>query len=109
VRSDDGDGALHVHGVVSADRSQALLAVVQTTTSVRAVPGRIRLPGLREDAVYEVRRLGPEPEWASMTSGWAGEVDPRLTVSGAVLTHSGVVVPGLHPESALVLGLVVRP
>jgi hypothetical protein len=37
------------------------------------------------------------------------EVDPRLTVSGAVLTHSGVVVPGLHPESALVLGLVVRP
>jgi alpha-galactosidase len=76
VRGDDGDGALHVHGVVSADRSQALLAVVQTTTSVRAVPGRIRLPGLREDAVYEVRRLGPEPEWASMTSGWAGRSIP---------------------------------
>jgi len=71
-----------------------------------AVTRRVRLPGLRDDTVYEVTRLGPEPAWGSMSAGWAGAADPQLHVHGAVLGRVGLGLPTLRPESAVVLGLV---
>jgi alpha-galactosidase len=108
VHSDHGEDLLHVHGLVSPERDRALLAVVQTATSPRAVPGRVRLPGLDRRRVYQVFRLGPEPVWASMTAGWAAGPGAGLSVSGAVLTDAGLALPGLRPESAVLLGLTAQ-
>jgi alpha-galactosidase len=108
VHSDHGEELLHVHGLVSPERDRALLAVVQTATSPRAVPGRVRLPGLDRRRVYQVFRLGPEPVWASMTAGWAAGPGAGLSVSGAVLTDAGLALPGLRPESAVLLGLTAQ-
>lgn len=103
VRVDQPDPALHVHGVVAADRSEALFAVVTTATTVWSPPGPIRLPGLDPEASYrvtplthDVERHGPgrrtAPWWATGT-----------VLTGRTLAVVGVQAPAQQPErSALV-------
>ncbi|MET4921584.1 alpha-galactosidase [Streptomyces sp. PSRA5] len=100
VHGDHPDPALWVHGVVAADRSRALYALVQTATSVTSPAGPVRLPGLDADARYRIRphRPGdrtegphrPDPLWWERAEG--------VELTGRTLAVAGVRAPTLHPE-----------
>ena len=103
VHGDHPDPAVGVHGVVAADGSDALFAVVATATSASFPAGPVRLPGLLPDAVYQLRpqppgdvadRWGPAPSW------WTPE---GVRLSGRVLAAAGVQVPALYPERLVLL------
>jgi alpha-galactosidase len=98
-----------VHGVVAPDRSSALYAFVQLTTSALAVPEPARLPGLDPHRRYAVRAAHPagEPE--------TGHRDPPpwlatgIELPGRVLGAVGLPMPVLHPEQALLLTAQAAP
>jgi alpha-galactosidase len=109
VRSDHPDPAVWVHGVVAADGSQALFAVVAVATPVAAPPGRVRLPGLDAEATYAVRPLPPGDAPGTVNPVPAPWLASGLTLSGAVLGRVGVQVPNLQPEQLLLLRLERHP
>lgn len=90
------DGTM-VHGVVAADGSQALYAVVATSTAAVAGTPRLTFPGLDADATYHFtldetlgrpeRRLVADPEW----------VKTGASMSGATLERVGLPIPALQP------------
>ncbi len=103
VRLDHPDPEILAHGVVAADRSEAVFAVTRmnTATSLHASP--IRLVGLDPTQSYDVRLLEPmgpvrgparsQPNW--LTTG------ARLT--GRELGGSGLHGPVLNPETTLLI------
>ncbi|GAA0807686.1 alpha-galactosidase [Spirilliplanes yamanashiensis] len=98
VRADHPDPALQVHGVVAADRSRAVYALVQLATGVHAPPGRVRLPGLDPAARYRVAPLPPgdRVDGPGMTPlRWWAE---GVTLPGAALAAAGLQAPMLFPE-----------
>ncbi len=103
VRGDHPDPAVLVHGVVAADRSVAVYALVQTVTSVQAPPGRVRLPGLDPAARYRLEPLPPgdrvEGPGVAPLPWWSAGV----TLPGTVLATVGVQAPMLHPEHLVLL------
>jgi alpha-galactosidase len=107
VHSDYPDDAYWAHGYVSPDRDRAIMSFVAMGTTVGVHPGRIRIPGLREEASYRIepielsasaltRVAGGPPSW------WS---DPGI-VSGGVLGTIGLQAPMLYPEQALLFRLV---
>ena len=99
---DAADSGLVVHGVVAADRSEAVFAFVQTTSPIRPVQPPVRLPGLDPDRTYDVRSLRlpgglgiarTRPAWLKGGS--------RLT--GRTLAAAGVQPPVLWPETAMLV------
>ena len=110
VRSDAGDSARWVHGVVAADASSGLFAVVAMTATRDAVVGPATLPGLDPDAVYRVAplRLGAWPVVVqdAMPPWWA---HGSVTMSGRMLAAVGIPMPLLAPEQALVLEVTRLP
>jgi alpha-galactosidase len=103
VRADHPDPALWVHGVVATDVSRAVYALVATATTVWSPPGRVRLPGLDPDAVYQVTPLPPgdriEGPGESELPWWSTGV--RL--SGRALAEVGLQAPVLFPERLVLL------
>ena len=108
-------GASRAHGVISQDRREALLSIVQMATESPLAPGNLRVPGLLDRERYRVEfvpltkdqssgnRLGPasaQPDWiADSVSGrpWS--------MSGQNLAVLGMRRPVLWPESAIVVHL----
>jgi alpha-galactosidase len=106
VRADHPDPAAYLHGVVAADRSEALFAYVQLTASEFETPGLARLPGLDPGRAYRVEPVpvAGEPETnqaAAPTWLEAGGV----TLGGRALAEVGLPLPVLRPEQALLLHL----
>jgi alpha-galactosidase len=106
VRVDHPDPAAWVHGVVSPDRTRAVFAYVQMTTSAAQATAPIRPAGLDPDAEYTVAAVpgdvsGPPDAWPR----WATEGGLRL--SGRFLQEVGVAAPALanRPAQAFVLTL----
>lgn len=103
VRGDHPDPALLLHGVVAADRSRAVYAVVQIATSVQSPAGRVRLPGLDPAGRYHVAPLPPGDvvDGPAVTDlpWWRDGVD----LSGRVLATVGVQAPTLFPERLVLL------
>jgi alpha-galactosidase len=104
VHADPSDPSWHVHGVVAPDRSRALFAVVATGTADAALPPAARLPGLDPERRYRVTPVvaGGDPTVvdAATPAWWThGEV----TASGTVLGETGLAVPLLAPENAVLL------
>jgi len=92
VRADLPDPAFALHGVVVADRAEALFCFVALATSAGERPGAVRLPGLDPDRVYRVEGL-----------------DRDVTLSGRALASVGLQMPLLAPEHALLLHLAASP
>ncbi|MFD6055987.1 alpha-galactosidase [Agromyces sp. NPDC060279] len=108
VRLDHPDPAITAHGVVAADRSEAVYAVVALGRSPLSSPGRIRLPGLDPERRYSVAAVGVG------SSPTAGELPPWLAsasfgAGGAALGRAGLVMPALRPEQAMLLHVVEHP
>jgi alpha-galactosidase len=111
VRAEHHDPAASVHGVVSPEGDEALVAYVQERSSVASVPGQFRLPGLRDDATYVVRVVPAfddvvmlartDPAWLPLAR------DGGLRATGRLLGHVGLSAPAMAPEQALVLHLSV--
>ncbi|MGC0327974.1 alpha-galactosidase [Streptomyces sp. SAI-170] len=104
VHGDHPDPALWLHGVVAADRSQAVYALVQTATSVQSPPGRVRLPGLDPEAAYRLSPLAPgdrpEGPTGSKLPWWHGG---GVELTGRTLETVGVQAPALFPERAVLV------
>ncbi len=109
VHADHADPAVLVHGVVAADRSEALMACVTVASQASEVPAPVRFPGLDRGAGYrvdvvdtggEVFTVQHEPPAWWPADGAAGPVLP-----GAFLLEVGLPLPVLGPEQALVLHL----
>lgn len=99
VEVDHPDPALHVHGVIAHDASEALVAVTTLGTSVWSPPGRVRLPGLEAGSRYrltpltdDVHRHGPK----RLTTPWWE--DGAVELTGHLLATVGVQIPAQFPE-----------
>ncbi|MBM2619732.1 alpha-galactosidase [Actinoplanes sp. LDG1-06] len=94
VRMDGyGDDVL-VHGVVSPDRSAALIAMVTMASPYPDPPARLRFRGLDPRRPYRLRPLHPAshpPPW------WDGDV----VLSGAAIEHAGVAAPRVRPDQVV--------
>ncbi|MEU4690162.1 alpha-galactosidase [Actinoplanes sp. NPDC023714] len=103
VRADHPDPSLWVHGVVAADRSEAVYALVATATSVWSPPGRVRLPGLDPDTVYAISPLPPgdrlRERMRHPLPWWKSE----LRLRGRTLAATGIQAPVQHPERLVLL------
>ncbi|GAB3432339.1 alpha-galactosidase [Actinophytocola sediminis] len=103
VRVDHPDPAGFTHGVVADDRSRALFAYVQLTSSERAVPPAMRVPGLDPDARYRVTPVAPVGQ--PLTIGRAGPDWAPRVLTGRVLAEVGLRPPLLAPEQAWLVEL----
>jgi alpha-galactosidase len=103
VRADQHDASFALHGVVAADRSDALFALVQLATPLTSVPGAVRVPGLDPDRRYRIaaQRPGDAPELRQQhPPGW---LTRGVELSGRVLAEAGLRAPALNPEQLLLL------
>jgi alpha-galactosidase len=103
VRAPQHDPSFAVHGVVAADRADALFALVQLTTPETSVPGAVRLPGLDPQRRYRVRPQPPGDRPAVREIHPAPWLAEGVTLPGAVLEHTGARAPALFPEQLLLL------
>ena len=110
VRVDLPDPGQFLHGVVTAER--AFFSLCVTRTSDTTTLGRIVLPGLDPDAVYEVRPVTPAgmPATPGLDTGIAGLGIPPwlhdgrpLRLCGRALGTVGVQTPWLPPDRCLLL------
>jgi alpha-galactosidase len=103
VRADQHDPSFALHGVVGADRTSALFALVQLATPLTAVPGALRLPGLDPERRYRVRTQPPGDAPAlrqRRPPAWLAE---GVELPGRVLGGVGLRAPALNPEQLLLL------
>ncbi len=103
VRADRHD-SLWVHGIVSADASEAVFSISAVALTADAIPSPVRFPGLDRAKTYRVRPMtvGAAPRVIAQT------VAPWLeaggtAVSGNLLVEIGIAAPPLAPEQSLVL------
>ncbi|NNU28876.1 alpha-galactosidase [Isoptericola sediminis] len=104
VRADRPDEDTWVHGVVSPDAAEAAFAVVTRWSSGPAVPAPLVLPGLDPATTYRLERVeltGPPLAVGETLPPWwvAGSV----TLPGSVLGSTGLPLPPLAPEQAVLL------
>ncbi len=110
VRTGGDDPERLLHGVVAADRSAAVYALVTLRAPASAVPEPVRFPGLDEDRRYTVRPLpvgAPPRTVQDAAPAWldAGAV----TLPGRVLAEAGLPVPLLVPEQAALFEVTAAP
>ncbi|MBN8424958.1 alpha-galactosidase [Microbacterium esteraromaticum] len=109
IRIDTNDPSRLIHGVVAPDRAEALFAIVALTQAVAAPVGRYTLRGLSSSKRYRVRIVSAPAFTAHKHNvQWvktAADPGRTLVVSGAVLTGSGIELPNLQPQSAVLLHL----
>jgi alpha-galactosidase len=101
VRSDESDRGFLAHGVVAADRDQALFALVWLERTLAS--RRIRIDGLDPATSYRIEVIGARPgEAQTVTPSWASGA-PVLT--GQALGAAGIPLPPARRGSALLLHL----
>ena len=107
IRLDHPDPAAMVHGVVSADRDEAVIAIVQLVTAPNLVPAPLRLPGSALDPArrYHVEPLvlGTPPHGPARSQpGWLAT---GITLTGRQLALHGIRPPVMHPETVALFHL----
>ncbi len=124
VRIDGADPRVVAHGVIAADRSEALFSVAVLDSTHPEPPARLRLPGLHPDRHYRVSPvfIGELPSGLHPASWWGAPSDAdvlatqeywdratRRDVSfdgavfrGDALERVGVASPRLHPDQLVI-------
>lgn len=108
VHSDYPDEAYWAHGYVSPNHDRAIFSFVALSTTVGVHPGRIRIPGLRDETVYRIEPIGLSSSALArveegVPSWWTTR---HITVTGDILGRIGLQAPMLYPEQALLFRLV---
>ena len=105
VRVDHPDVTAQVHGVVAHDRSEAVFAYVQLTSSPTQVSPPVLLSGLESGLRYRVAAVplagGPSAQEIAAPA-WVAD---GIVITGQVLMHAGLQMPVLRPEQAMILHL----
>ncbi len=107
VRPESADPTVLLHGVVAADRSEALIAHVAMDESAHNRGVTIRVPGLDPSASYTLDWEGPVEATAMsksaplLTAGPTGGVRRR----GADLATRGFWIPRRRPETVTLIHL----
>jgi alpha-galactosidase len=101
IRPASSDPAVLVHGVVAADRSEALVAHVQLDESAHSRGMSVRVPGLDPEGTYTVRWEGPAEARAVSRSYPLADTGPlgKATVTGRSLSARGFPMPRRRPET----------
>jgi len=103
VRIDDVDPSLFVHGVVAADRAEAIFSIAALRTSDSAPTGRVVLRGLDPAATYTVSLLPPGDVIRGNNHRLPAWIPGPVRMTGAALHHAGLQLPDLFPEQLLLL------
>ena len=118
VHGDEGDPAVRLDGVVSADKARAVYRFTQLTTSQTYPAAPVRLPGLDPDAVYRVTPLDMNRELKlNVTDGQSLDITNGqsplgwwnangVCLTGRVLQTYGIRPPSLHPAQAVLFTAV---
>ena len=108
VRPESADPAVLLHGVVAADRSEALLAHAQLDESAHNRGVTVRVPGLAPDASYRLAWEGPVDHTKVSMSADLPQVGPTdgVEVSGRALGTRGFWIPRRRPETVTLVHLV---
>ena len=105
LRSDHPDPTVDVHGVIAADRLEALVAVSRLASSPTHHTAPLRLPGLIDDMEYEVEILTEIGEPLGDAREQPTWVAGKLLATGRLIRSVGFSAPQLFPESGLLLHL----
>ena len=108
VRCDHPDPTVSLHGVVSADRSEALFAFVALRSSPTTLPVPAQLAGLSDDRSYQVRAVHPAGEPLTVQREPPTWTTRDTVLPGSALMRVGLPMPVLAPENALLLHLRAR-
>jgi alpha-galactosidase len=111
TRADLTSEATLLHGVVANDRRAALFCWARLATSPEGESGRIPIPGLSADLDYKLRirteigaptwhQEAPPPWVTAAMADW-------ITVPGSILTISGLPMPTLNPQQAMLIDVRV--
>ncbi|MGC3954963.1 MAG: alpha-galactosidase [Propionicimonas sp.] len=122
VRCDTPDPSLWLHGIVSPERDRGLFAVVTRGRSIISPRGRLRFAELAHERSYRVRPVvvgsAPSgliaPPWFGMGPDYrptnardfdVAEPPPGIVMDGRALEVSGLQMPQMHPDQALLIEL----
>ncbi|HEY0000833.1 MAG TPA: alpha-galactosidase [Actinoplanes sp.] len=113
VHADLADPAYHLTGVVAADRSDALYALIATSTSDAYPPGAVTLPGLDPHQVYHVRPQPPGDVADGNAAAWGAALPwatpSGLSLPGQILASAGLRMPVLYPDRVLLVRATATP
>lgn len=105
VGFDHPDASLRIHGVVSDDLANAVVAVAKLGAGASALPTPMRLSGLDDTARYRITHtplpdthMGPHRK----LPGW---FESGLEATGRTLATVGVELPAQHAETLLLFEL----
>ena len=104
VRVDIGDDDVLVHGVVGADRSEAMYAVVTVGAPLHLPGQRLRLPGLDPSRRYRIRPLFVGTPAGVIAPFWWGEDSRVGEVPAGPPLPPRWVLPGAHFEGVVMTG-----
>ncbi|MCW2765905.1 MAG: glycoside hydrolase clan [Nocardioides sp.] len=101
VRPESSDPAVLLHGVVAADRSEALVAHVQLDESTHNRGVSVRVPGLDAEAPYRLTWEGPVDRAAVSGSAPLPATGPTsgAELTGGVLQARGFWLPRRRPQT----------
>ncbi|MCE4027499.1 alpha-galactosidase [Microbacterium sp. Au-Mic1] len=101
VRAETPDPAFALQGVIAEDAGRALYLFTALAVGATASAGRFRLPGLDDDRRYrvEIEPLSLRGLKGNLAA-WQGE---GVVLTGRVLGRIGIVMPSVHPETALIV------
>ncbi len=105
VRIDQPDRDALAHGVVAADRSEAVFCHAQLRRPDTSAPPRLVLAGLDPDRAYVVERIAMPGDVGGLTMHQPRWLEGPITVPGRALMTMGLQLPILLPEAALLLHL----
>jgi alpha-galactosidase len=106
LRVDHPDSTVSVHGMISSDRRESLLAVTRLRSGTTHHTAPLRVPDLDPDRSYELRLLetfGEPLGHARSNPTWTRS---GITATGRHLGAAGVSLPVLYPESSRLIHLV---
>lgn len=103
LRCDHPDPTVEVHGVIAADRSQALVAVTRLASGPSHHTAAVRIPNLAADNEYEVTMVGDHGEPLGGARRQPDWVDAKIVATGRQLATVGFRSPQQFPDSTLLV------
>lgn len=92
-----------IYGVISHDRSQALLAVAQNNFPANQLAGRLQLPYLNPDKNYRITLLNQQENTGYLMKKSVPLCREELCLSGKLIANIGIQLPIMHPQSILLV------
>lgn len=91
--------------VVAKDKSQALMAITQLGMGTYSLSGRLRIPGLEPEKHYQITLIDAPQGVNDIVNRQPQWMQETVTLSGEWLSHVGIAMPLLDPETAVLIGL----